>query len=81
MPEAACLEMARVAAEAATGAEAGQTGMVLKDVVWVNPILAEAPMQIHIGLYPETNGEIGFEIYGETGETTNRPYIARGQQF
>ncbi|WP_426455110.1 SDR family oxidoreductase [Paenibacillus sp. S-38] len=68
LPGAAYLEMARAAVEKAAGASAVR----LKHVVWASPVVAgDGPVRVHIGLYPEENGEIGFEVYreGEDGET------------
>ncbi len=73
LPGVAYLEMARAAVERAMGNEAGQAGIRLKDVVWIRPIIVgEESIQVNIGLYPEDcvlgeeDGEIGYEIYGET---------------
>ena len=67
---AACLEMARAAAEESIRALKGhKSGMVLKNVVWVRPIIAGThPVQVHTGLYLEDNGEISYKIYSEPGE-------------
>ena len=64
LPGVAYLEMARAAVEQAVGAK---TGIQLKNVIWARPITALGqPVQVHIGLYPEDNGEIAYEIYSET---------------
>ncbi|MGS0763567.1 amino acid adenylation domain-containing protein [Syntrophomonas curvata] len=66
LPGVACLEMARAAVEQAAGSIMEDQAMIqLKNVVWTQPIVAgEQPVSIHIGLYPENNGEIVYEIYG-----------------
>ena len=75
MPGVAYLEMARAAVEAALdatvdGVPAGaDTGIRLKNVIWARPIVVDAqPVRIHIGLFPEENGEITFEIYSVPDE-------------
>jgi polyketide synthase PksN len=68
LPELACLEMARKAAEQASGTvEGSQMAVLIKNVEWNTPIVVdERPVNVHIGLIPEDNGEIGFKIYSET---------------
>jgi polyketide synthase PksN len=86
LPGVVCLEMARAAVQAVTTAQAGEAstqtlkkelmGIRLKDVVWARPmIIGNQPYRVNIGLYPEDNGEIFYEIYGlphECGATGNR---------
>ncbi|MDK8180302.1 SDR family NAD(P)-dependent oxidoreductase [Paenibacillus sp. UMB4589-SE434] len=86
LPGVAYLEMARAAAEYAAEmskqeetANALQSQVVvrLKHVVWANPLrVEEAPVQAHIGLYPEDSGEIGYEIYAK--ETDDRTVYSKG---
>ena len=66
LPGVAYLEMARAAVEATTGVLGEERpGIRLKNIVWIRPIVAgEQPIQVHIGLFPEDNGEIAYEIYG-----------------
>ena len=80
LPGVAYLEMARAAvAQAAEGLEEGHTQIGLKNVVWTRPIaVGEQPVQVHIGLYPEDNGEIAYEIYSESEESGIGP-IAHSQ--
>jgi len=62
LPGVAYLEMARAAVE--VGAIAGKRGIRLKNVVWIYPMTVDdRPVEAHIGLYPEDNGDISFEIY------------------
>jgi acyl transferase domain-containing protein/acyl carrier protein len=72
LPGVASLEMARAAvAKAAGSSEENNVVIRLKNVVWTRPIeVGEEPVQVHIGLYPEDNGEIIYEVYRtpETGE-------------
>ncbi|WP_370880921.1 SDR family NAD(P)-dependent oxidoreductase [Paenibacillus brasilensis] len=67
LPGVAYLEMARAAVEHGAGALMEEdTGIRLKNIVWVRPIIAGAqPVQIHIGLFPEKDGEISYEIYSD----------------
>ncbi|QFQ28662.1 SDR family NAD(P)-dependent oxidoreductase (plasmid) [Bacillus thuringiensis] len=68
LPGVAYLEMARVAIEQATNRELGHEGIVLKNITWSRPFMLEdEPVQIHIDLYPEENGDISFEIFSENG--------------
>ncbi|WP_343996904.1 SDR family NAD(P)-dependent oxidoreductase, partial [Ideonella azotifigens] len=63
LPAAAQLEMARQAASKVLG-EAGR--IALHDVAWQRPIaVGEGGLPVHVTLYPEANGELGFEIRGE----------------
>ncbi|SFJ92820.1 beta-ketoacyl synthase N-terminal-like domain-containing protein, partial [Thermoflavimicrobium dichotomicum] len=65
LPGVAYLEMARAAVEQALkGFGPGQTGLLLKNVVWIRPIVVgEDPIQVHIGLTPRENGEIEYQVY------------------
>ncbi|NQF13850.1 SDR family NAD(P)-dependent oxidoreductase [Brevibacillus sp. HB1.3] len=67
LPGVAYLEMARAATELATASLTEEPAKIeLKNVVWTRPIVVgDLPAQIHIGLVPEENGEITFEIYSE----------------
>ncbi|HWP96054.1 MAG TPA: SDR family NAD(P)-dependent oxidoreductase [Syntrophomonadaceae bacterium] len=68
LPGVAYLEMARAAMDQATASLIkGQPCIRLKNVVWTRPIVVRnQPVQVHIGIYPEENGEIAYEIYGES---------------
>jgi polyketide synthase PksN len=67
LPGVAYLEMARAAVEQATGAfKRDQAVIRLQNVIWLRPIAVGAePLKIHIGLLPQDNGEINFEIYSQ----------------
>ena len=74
LPGVAYLEMARAAIEQAEGLEAGEKRIGLKDIAWANPIVVNGQsVKVHIGLYPEENGEIAYEIY--VGEDNAEPVI------
>lgn len=77
LPGVACLEMARVAVEKAAGPiKDSQTGICLKNVVWIRPItVSDEPIQVNIGIIPEENGEITYEIYSEYEKDNNEPVI------
>ncbi|ASJ54821.1 polyketide synthase [Brevibacillus formosus] len=76
LPSAAYLEMARAAIQLATGdldSEREQEGLRFKNVVWTQPlVVGSEPVQAHIELYPEANGEIVFEIYSDSKEDQNQ---------
>ncbi len=69
LPGVAHLEMARAAVERATGNGSGGTGIRLRNVVWTRPVaVGDDPVRLHIGLFPEENGEIAFEVYGDSAD-------------
>ncbi len=60
LPGIAYLEMARAAGELAVE---NKKITQLKDVVWVRPLVVKGePLEVHLGLYPDKNGEIAFEV-------------------
>lgn len=67
LPGVAHLEMARAAVEQATSRGNRSSSLIhLKDVVFLRPVVVgEAPLELHIGLYPCESGEIDFEIYSD----------------
>jgi acyl transferase domain-containing protein/aryl carrier-like protein len=77
LPGAAYLEMARAAVQQSVGAvEQGETGVRLENVVWAEPIvIADQPIQVHIGLFPEDNGKITYEIYSDSEEIGAEPVV------
>jgi polyketide synthase PksM len=77
LPGVAHLEMARAAAvQAAKVLEEGPAVTQITDVVWVRPIVAEGrPVQVHIGLFPEDNGEIGYQISGAAENDAAEPVL------
>jgi polyketide synthase PksN len=100
LPGVAYLEIARAAVESATNAmtfvaaaavsQTDRSGIRLKDVVWIRPIVVqEEPILVHIGLYPEDDafsesgsGEINYEIYDETRMEDGMPLIySQGRAF
>jgi polyketide synthase PksN len=77
LPGVAYLEMARAAVNQAAGfLETGKTGIRLKNMVWAKPItVGDQPVHVHIGLFPEENGEITYEIYSQSQETGAEPVV------
>ncbi|EJQ38403.1 hypothetical protein IEE_05053, partial [Bacillus cereus BAG5X1-1] len=69
LPGVAYLEMAYEAIRQAANSIGEQIGIRLKNVTWVHPLtVGNQPVQAHIGLYPEENGEITYEVYSESEE-------------
>nr|WP_092067195.1 amino acid adenylation domain-containing protein [Dendrosporobacter quercicolus]NSL46456.1 amino acid adenylation domain-containing protein [Dendrosporobacter quercicolus DSM 1736]SDL51088.1 amino acid adenylation domain-containing protein [Dendrosporobacter quercicolus] len=82
LPGVAYLEMARAAVEQATGATAElDAGIQLKNIVWSCPVVVgEKPVQVHIGLCPEDNGEISYQIYRKSTTDNAEPVVySRGR--
>lgn len=77
LPGVAFLEIAREAAEKAAGdLEDEQRVVSLKDIVWIRPItIGSEPKEIHIGLYPEDNGDISFDIYSSSETKEETPMV------
>ncbi len=69
LPGVAHLEMARCALALAAGVpEKEREAIVLKNVVWVRPMIsAGGSVHANIGLFPLENGEIKYEIYEGSG--------------
>ncbi|MCY8320675.1 amino acid adenylation domain-containing protein [Bacillus inaquosorum] len=65
LPGVAYLEMAHAAIKQATGSNNGQGVRIrLNHTVWVQPVVVdEHSAQVDIGLFPEEDGKITFEIY------------------
>ncbi len=85
LPGVVYLEMARAAAEHAGAVLWGEKAPVmLQKVVWLRPLVVEeGPVKVDIGLYPQENGEIGFEVYsgtdGGTEENKEPVVFCRGE--
>ncbi|MHA6907989.1 SDR family NAD(P)-dependent oxidoreductase [Ralstonia pseudosolanacearum] len=63
LPGVAYLEMACVALRLAGGET---NGVRLRNVVWSRPLVVEdAPVQVHLGLYPQADGVVEYEVYGD----------------
>lgn len=74
MPGVAYLEMVHAAIlQAVRGLKDHQSVIHIKNVVWVQPIVADdQPVQVHISLDPQRDGEIAFEIFTEDGENARK---------
>ncbi|QPV76170.1 type I polyketide synthase [Bacillus velezensis] len=70
LPGAAALEMTRAAVTlAAEDLPGGKTGVRLKQIVWLRPVMALSEgVTLHVKLQPEENGDIAFEAYAEGEE-------------
>lgn len=77
LPGVAYLEMARAAVEQAAGVlKEGTTGIRLKDIVWIRPIVVgDQPIQVDISLFPEDNGEISYEIHSRSEGNGAEPVL------
>ncbi|MCY8910326.1 SDR family NAD(P)-dependent oxidoreductase [Bacillus atrophaeus] len=65
LPGTAYLEMIRGALDESVPKENERT-VILKNILWSRPIGVNGKSQdVHIGVYPEANGGIGYEIYSE----------------
>jgi polyketide synthase PksN len=76
LPGAAYLEMAWAALRQATASlwEA-RTQIRLQNIVWSHPVVVGAEaVRVHIGLYPEENGKIAYEIYSQP-DTAGEPIV------
>ncbi|MCY7822955.1 amino acid adenylation domain-containing protein [Bacillus spizizenii] len=70
LPGVAYLEMAHAAIKQATGSNNGQGVRIrLNHTVWVQPVVVdEHSAQVDIGLFPEEDGKITFDIYSTQEE-------------
>ncbi len=78
LPGVAYLEMARAAVQQAAGAlkEGNNQQIQFKNIVWSRPIVIEKhPVQVNIGLYPEDNGDIAYEIYSGSEDINAEPIV------
>ncbi len=76
LPKTVFLEMACAAVACAAGPSMGNgEGILLKDVVGIRPLTVASPVKAHIGLFPETGGELGFEIYTQPDDAGDVPEV------
>ncbi len=85
LPGVAYLEMARAAViYAAALPRDAQVRILFKNVVWARPVtVVDAPVCVHITLFPEEGGQIAYEVCsnpddGRSGETINPDDITLG---
>lgn len=69
LPGVAYLEMAQEAVKRVSG-DYLKENIQLKNVVWARPITVNKLQKVHIGLFPEENGEIAYEIYTDNLNAT-----------
>ncbi|HET8774522.1 MAG TPA: beta-ketoacyl synthase N-terminal-like domain-containing protein [Thermoanaerobaculia bacterium] len=78
LPGVAYLEMAREAVARAAGAGEGRS-ITVRNIVWMRPLaVGQEPLDVHIGLDPKGNGEIGFEIYSGVPGSSEEVVHGRG---
>ncbi|WP_309303859.1 SDR family NAD(P)-dependent oxidoreductase [Brevibacillus laterosporus] len=77
LPEVIHLEMARAGVVMAAGIEYEDgTTICLKDVTWADPVvLCTKPEDVHLGLYPQENGDIAYEVYTVAESERNQRMI------
>ncbi|MCP3923115.1 MAG: SDR family NAD(P)-dependent oxidoreductase [Desulfobacterales bacterium] len=67
LPEVACLEMVHAAIESSMGER--NVRIRFENMVWGIPItVGDKAVQVNLGLFPEDNGVIAYEIYCDSGE-------------
>ncbi len=75
-PGVAYLEMAREAIQVAVDGLSSDRRIQLQNVVWSRPIVVEdQPVKVNIGLFPQENGEINYEIYTENPLPEKEPIV------
>ncbi|WP_456299291.1 beta-ketoacyl synthase N-terminal-like domain-containing protein [Methylomusa anaerophila] len=74
LPGAAYLEMARTAVAYSAGVRQ-EKSIQLKNVVWTRPIIVAEPVQVHVELFAEPNGEIVYEIYSRPEKSDSEPVL------
>ncbi|MCP4140890.1 MAG: type I polyketide synthase, partial [Chloroflexi bacterium] len=77
LPGAAYLEMAREAVRQASGEFLKDNQEIhLKNIVWARPVVVkDDPQEVNIGLFPEENGEIAYEIYTDSPNQEEEPLV------
>ncbi|KAG0319429.1 hypothetical protein BGZ97_002174 [Linnemannia gamsii] len=70
VPGAAQLEWVRAAVALASDNEESTAGLsvVLENVTWLRPLVVTQRQDVHIGLEAQEDSQIGFEIYGGSGD-------------
>jgi len=81
LPGVCYLEMARaaVAASAIDKEDRERTSILLRDVVWIRPVIVDTRKEVHIGLSAAAGGEIEFEIYTEQDAANEAREIVHAQ--
>jgi len=71
LPGVCYLEMARAAVERSVETQYGRS-VVLKNVVWMQPMVVTGPCELHIGLFAQDGEEIAFQIYAGARDSAGR---------
>ncbi|WP_042206280.1 SDR family NAD(P)-dependent oxidoreductase [Paenibacillus durus] len=75
LPGVVYLEMARAAVEQAAAWTTDKHSLLLRHVVWSRPLsVGEEPAEVQIALYPEEDGTISYDIYGQTAACGDEVY-------
>ena len=67
LPSVTYLEMARAAMERASAAWPEAAVLELRNTVWARPIVVDAETRVNIGLLPNDDDQIEYEIYTDDG--------------
>ncbi|MFF0826321.1 SDR family NAD(P)-dependent oxidoreductase [Brevibacillus sp. NPDC003359] len=79
LPGVAHLEWARAAVEHASGGMDSAHMIQLKNIVWATPLtMKDTNLHVHIGVYPQENGELTFEIYRDMDKEGQRLIYSQG---
>jgi len=65
LPGVAHLEMARAGIEQSSQIQSDDAVLVMRNVVWLRPVLVSGGERVHLGLTADEDGRIGYEVYGE----------------
>ena len=79
LPAVASLEMARAAAQLAWGEEDEPGSMVLRQVVWVRPVVAEAAVSVEIEFEPQDDGSLRYQLTGVAPAGEDEVLYSQGQ--
>ncbi|XXT21475.1 SDR family NAD(P)-dependent oxidoreductase [Sorangium sp. So ce429] len=78
LPAVCYLEMARAAVRASHEPEGEpHTGLGLRDVTWLKPLIVADARDVHIGLYAQENGDVEFEVYTDVVHAHGRAQWTR----
>ncbi|PYS30179.1 MAG: hypothetical protein DMG11_06165, partial [Acidobacteria bacterium] len=81
LPAVAYLEMAREAVARAVvrsvdNGEPEARSLGVRNVVWLRPlVVGQEPVEVHIRLFPEDEGEVGFEVYSRSSRNTEQEIV------
>lgn len=77
LPGVATLEMVRAAvAESLRGSDESSHAIRITRILWSRPIIAgDAPIEVYVGLHPETGESISFRVYSEISGVEQLVYV------